>query len=119
MSVAAFKARVREVAPGFFVSPQLAAADMALAGAAGFRTIINNRPDLEAGSEQPTSEELRAAAEAAGLAYHHLPVVPTQLADADARRMAEIVARAPGPVLAFCRSGTRSELLYRKGRSLA
>lgn len=110
--------RIRPAGPDFFVAPQLAAADMEQARAAGFRTIINNRPDLEGGAEQPTSAEIEAAAQAQGLVYHYLPVVPSGHDDADARRMAELVQSSPRPVLAFCRSGSRSELLYRKGRSL-
>lgn len=109
----AFKARVRQAESEFFVAPQLSASDMALARAAGFRTVINNRPDFEGGPEQPTSDQLRAAAELEGLAYHHLPVAPSGHADGDARRMTELVQQSPRPVLAFCRSGSRSELRAR------
>lgn len=118
MTEDSLKTRTRQAGPGFYVAPQLAAGDMAQAKAAGFRSVINNRPDFEGGTQQPTSIELKAAAEAEGLVYHHLPVAPSGHADGDARRMAELVRSSPGPVLAFCRTGARSEALYRKGTSL-
>lgn len=118
MTADSFRSRIRHAAPEFFVAPQLALEDLAEAHAAGFRTIINNRPDFEGGPEQPTSADFETTARAEGLAYHHLPVAPSGHAEADARRMMELVQSSPKPVLAFCRSGSRSELLYRKGRSL-
>lgn len=99
------------------ITPQLSGEDMQAAAAAGYRSIINNRPDFEGGPGQPRSAELEAAARAAGLQYRHLPVPPSGHSDADARRMAELVDTLPKPVLAFCRSGRRSAALYLKGRS--
>jgi len=98
------------------ITPQMNAQDMEAAAANGWRSIINNRPDFEGGSGQPRSAELEAAARAAGLEYRHLPVPPSGHSDADARRMAELVASLPKPVLAFCRTGRRSAALYQKGR---
>ena len=109
----------RLIEPGFYVTPQLAAEDMAGIEAAGFASVINNRPDHEGGSAQPDSAALEAAAVAAGLNYRHLPVPPSGHADADARQMAELVRSLPQPVLAFCRTGTRSAALYQKGKQLA
>ncbi len=96
----------RRVTDDFTTSPQISVADVGEAARLGFRTIINNRPDGEA-PDQPASAEVEAAARAAGLAYHHIPVVggPTpQQVDATA----QVLAGAETPVLAFCRSGTRS-----------
>lgn len=100
----------RPVTPDFSVAPQLAPADMALAAAAGFRTIINNRPDGE-GPGQPSGAEMGAAAQAAGLAYHALPFkgVPGAAAVAAAAR---VFAAAERPVLAYCKSGMRSILAW-------
>ena len=98
------------VTPNLAVAPQLSAEDFAAAAAAGFRTIINNRPDGEAPG-QISSTAARVAAEAEGLAYVNLPFAgpPTpELITA----MAAALAGADRPVLAYCRSGTRSISLW-------
>ncbi len=97
----------------FGTAPQISPSDLAEIAAAGFRTVINNRPDGEGGSEQPASAELEAAAKAAGLRYEYLPVISGQITEPQARKFAELLATRPGPVLAFCRSGARSQHLYR------
>lgn len=96
----------------FAVAPQLEPAHMAEAAAAGFRSVINNRPDLEGGAGQPLSAAIAAAAEAAGLAYAHLPVIPSDIKPDEVAAMAALIARLPKPVLAFCRSGARAAKLY-------
>jgi uncharacterized protein (TIGR01244 family) len=111
-------ARAQSVAPGLSIASQLLPHEAAQAKAAGFRTIINNRPDFEGGPDQPTSAQLEAAARAEGLVYHHLPVPPSGHSDSDARRMYELVQASPQPVLAFCRTGRRSAALYEKGNTL-
>ena len=106
-------ADIRPVTPQFSTAPQLAPGDVAEAAAAGYRLLINNRPDDEQPG-QPSSAEMEAAARAAGLDYLHAPVVgapgPAQI---DAVRRG--VAAADGPVLAFCRSGTRSIVTWARG----
>lgn len=96
----------RRVTDDISVAPQISVADVGEAARQGFRTIINNRPDGEDPS-QPAAAEIEAAAKAAGLAYVHIPVrggpTPEQVAQTEA-----VLAEAEGPVLAFCRSGTRS-----------
>lgn len=99
--------RFRQVAPGFYVAPQLEAGDFAAARAAGIRTVINNRPDGEAAG-QLTDEEARALAEAAGLAYAFVPVSPGGIGPEAVAAFAQAVEANPGPYLAYCRSGTRS-----------
>jgi uncharacterized protein (TIGR01244 family) len=96
----------------FATSPQLLPAQMAAVAAAGFRSVINNRPDHEGGAEQPTSAEIAQAAEAAGLRYAYLPVVPSDIKPDEIAKMSELVTSLPGPVLAFCRSGARAAKLY-------
>lgn len=95
----------RSVTPHFSVSPQLSVEDMTAAAAAGFKIIISNRPDGE-DPGQLTAAEARAIAEAAGLRFEHYPFVgpPTEQAISG---LSLTLAEA-GPVLAFCRSGTRS-----------
>ena len=93
------------------VSGQLSAADVDEARRQGVTMIVNNRPDGE-DPNQPTSAQIRAAAEAAGIAYRHVPIVrgmgPT---DIEAMRDAMHEA-ADGKLLAYCRSGNRSTLAW-------
>lgn len=93
-------------------APQLAPESMAAAAAAGFRSVVNNRPDFEGGPDQPTSAAIEAAARAAGLEYAFLPVAGGFQTPEQAQAMAALMDRLPKPVLAFCRSGTRSGRLY-------
>lgn len=95
------------------VSPQLAPEDMAAAAAQGFRRVVCNRPDGE-GPGQPSGGAMKAAAEAAGLEFVHIPFAGMpDAATADAVFAA--VSGAPGPVLAYCRSGTRSVTAWALG----
>lgn len=97
----------RQVAEGFYVAPQLEAGHFAEAAAQGIRTVINNRPDGEA-PDQLSDAEARAAAEAAGLAYIHVPVVTGGITPDDIETMQAAIEGHAGPFLAYCRSGTRS-----------
>ncbi|MBF1800278.1 bifunctional protein tyrosine phosphatase family protein/NAD(P)/FAD-dependent oxidoreductase [Alloalcanivorax profundimaris] len=98
------------------VAPQLHPQDMADLARAGFHTVINNRPEGEA-EDQPDGQRLEQAAREAGMAYHALPVIPGQVEDADARRFGALLAGERGPVLAFCRTGTRSTCLWALSQS--
>lgn len=93
------------------VTAQIDPADVAALAAQGFRSIINNRPDGEA-ADQPASATMAAAAKQAGLEYRHIPVVPGQLQDAQVQAFAAALIDMPVPVLAFCRTGTRSSTLW-------
>lgn len=95
----------RRVTDHLSVSPQITAAEVTEARARGYTTIINNRPDGEA-PDQPASAEIEAAARAAGLTYVHIPVrgMPTPEQVDETRRA---IQDSEGPVLAFCRTGTR------------
>lgn len=95
------------------VSPQLDPAAMADVATAGFRSVINNRPDHEGGPDQPTHASLEAAAVAAGLGYAFLPVNPQVQTPEEVAKFAELLEKLPKPVLAFCRTGTRSGKLWR------
>lgn len=107
----------RHVTDELSVSPQISVAQVAEAARLGFRTLINNRPDGE-DPTQPSSAEVAAAAEAAGLAYFHIPVrggpTPEQVATTQ-----QVLDDAPGPVLAFCRSGTRSIVAWSLTQALS
>ena len=102
----------RSVSSDVAVAPQLAPEAMAEAAAAGFRSVINNRPDFEGGPNQPTNAAIEAAAIAAGLSYVFLPVAPGYQSPEEIARFAELLARLPKPILVFCRSGARSTKLF-------
>jgi uncharacterized protein (TIGR01244 family) len=104
---------ITPVAEGFSVAPQLHPNDLAELAHRGFRSVINNRPDGEGGPDQPTGEQMRAAAEAAGLAYAHVPSAPTADNPIAIDQMRAALKDLPQPVLAFCRSGARSSKLFR------
>ena len=91
--------------PNFAVAPQLAPEDMAAVAAAGFRSVINNRPDGEGGPSQPASADIEKAARALGLEYRHQPVNGAAIQQQDVETFSELVETLPGPVLAFCRTG--------------
>ena len=101
-----------QLSPRISVRPQLLPHEIAEVAAAGFKGIINNRPDRE-GPDQPLSEELEAEAKRHGLAYWHIPVVPGQATDEDAQAFAAALEDSDGPVVAFCRTGNRSSGLWK------
>ena len=103
---------IQRIATDVCVAPQLSPAAMAEAAAAGFRSVINNRPDFEHGPDQPTNAAIEAAALAAGLQYAHLPVAGGYQSPDEITRFAELIAAMPRPLLCFCRSGARSTRLY-------
>lgn len=93
------------------VAGQIVPGDIAAAAAQGFAAIVNNRPDDEE-LGQPTGAAMRAAAEAAGLSYTAIPVDHRGMNREQVTAMAAVLDAATGPVLAFCRSGTRSANLW-------
>ena len=103
---------IRAVAPDVCVAPQLTPEAMAEAAAAGFKSVINNRPDFEHGPNQPTSAAIEAAALAAGLQYRHLPVDGGYQSPEEVAAFAKLLQELPRPLLAFCRSGARSTRLF-------
>jgi uncharacterized protein (TIGR01244 family) len=102
---------VTHISSDFAISPQITAAQLAQLKSAGFTTVICNRPDHE-DAGQPTFAEIKAAAEAAGLEAHHIPIRPGQATDADVVAFDTAVTTAKGKVLAYCRSGARAQSLY-------
>lgn len=94
----------------FHVAQQIQLEDVAKAKAQGISQLINNRPDGET-SGQPTSAEMEAAATAAGMAYLYIPITPGQFTPEQVAQMQEALNNGQ-PTLAFCRTGTRSTLLW-------
>jgi uncharacterized protein (TIGR01244 family) len=107
----------RRITDQLSVSPQIQVADVDAAAEQGFRTIINNRPDGE-DPTQPSGFDIAAAAQNAGLAYFHIPVrggpTPEQV-----ETTRKVLDEAPGPVLAYCRSGTRSIVTWSLAQALS
>jgi uncharacterized protein (TIGR01244 family) len=98
---------IRRVDDKISVAPQIAPEDVAAIAAQGFTAIVNNRPDGEEPG-QPDGAEIEAAAKAAGLGYVAIPVTHAGFSAGMVEQMADALEAAPGPVLAYCRSGTRS-----------
>ncbi len=93
------------------VSPQIGVGDIAAIAAAGFRSIICNRPDGESG-DQTAFAEIEAEAGRCGIAIAWQPVLSGQVRDEDGLAFGELIERLPRPVLAYCRSGTRCTVLW-------
>jgi sulfide:quinone oxidoreductase len=100
----------KTLAGGVAVAAQIHPEDLE-ALAATFRTIINNRPDGEEAG-QPSSAEIEAEARRVGLQYAFIPITPGQLNEQAIIGFSEVLADAPTPILAFCRTGTRSTNLW-------
>ncbi len=98
---------IRQINESISVAPQIAVEQVADIAAAGFKTIVNNRPDDE-DAEQPSGDAIRAAAEAAGLKYVSIPVTHAGFSHPQIDAMTQALTDSDGPVLAYCRSGTRS-----------
>ncbi len=104
----------------YFVSPQLVREDLASLKAQGFEKIINNRPDGES-DDQPTGESLRVAVEMLGMKYESNPIDLSKLSSGNVSMQGNILSKGE-KTLAFCRTGTRSSVLWvllenQKGRS--
>lgn len=93
------------------VAPQISPEDLPALKAQGFTTIINNRPDGES-PDQPSSATMQAAAEKAGLGYHYIPLGRDGVSSQMVAETEAALEGSAGPVLAFCRSGTRSTTLW-------
>ena len=93
------------------VSAQITPEDVTEIAAQGYRVLINNRPDGEEGT-QPAGAAIAAAAQAAGLEYHHMPITAMSFPGSDFDAMTDLLNDSARPVLAFCRSGTRCANLW-------
>ena len=100
-------ADIRTITEDLAVAPQIALEDLAALKAAGFATIVNNRPDGES-PDQPSSAQIEAEATRLGLAYRHVPVVSGAMTMDDVAAFGAALEELPKPALAYCRSGTRS-----------
>ncbi len=102
---------IKPISTRLSVGPQIAIGDLQALADQGYRSIICNRPDGE-GADQPTFEEIEAAARPLGLEARYLPVESGRVSDEDAEAFKAALRELPGPILAYCRSGTRSATLW-------
>lgn len=100
-----------EITSDYSVSAQIAVEDVAGIAARGYRSIMCNRPDHESPG-QPEAAAIRAEAERHGLAFAFVPVISGGIVAEDVADFRAAVAELPGPVLAYCRSGTRCQNLW-------
>ncbi len=103
--------KMRVLDGGISVSDQIFEGDLDDIAAAGIKTIINNRPDGEA-PLQPRSETLEKKAKELGLAYHQIAVTSGRMTQENVVEFAQTLNSAEKPILAFCRTGTRSATLW-------
>ena len=101
----------RKLTDSIFASPQIGLAEVAEAKAMGIGLIVINRPEGESDDQTPGAE-IESAARAAGIGYVAIPVTHAGFSEGQVKAMTQALEAANGPVLAYCRSGTRSTLLW-------
>ncbi|MER2537240.1 MAG: TIGR01244 family sulfur transferase [Rhizobiaceae bacterium] len=101
----------RQISATYSVSGQITPEDVGAVKAAGFKSIICNRPDEEQPG-QPSAASVEQAAKDAGLEFRYIPVVSGQITGADVEAQAQALDALEGPVFAYCRSGARCTNLY-------
>ncbi len=105
--------QITKLSNDFSTAPQIGVEDIAEIAQLGFKTIINNRPDNEGGAEQPTSAQLKVAAEKLGLTYVYIPVIPNNIQPEQADAFNAAYSLAAKPVLGFCRTGNRAGSIFK------
>jgi uncharacterized protein (TIGR01244 family) len=104
---------ITKLSNDFSTAPQISVADIAEIAQLGFKTIINNRPDNEGGVEQPTSAQLKVAAEELGLTYIYIPVIPNNIQPEQVNAFNAAYSLAAKPMLGFCRTGNRAGSIFK------
>ena len=100
----------KKITDDFSVAPQISVAEVAIAAEEGFKIIVCNRPADEPG--QPDTTEMAQAIADAGMEYIYQPVVSGGVTFADVAEFGELLEKSEGPILAYCRSGTRCSTLW-------
>ncbi len=102
--------------PEFAVSPQISPEDVTVLAEQGFKVVICNRPDGETPGQTPFAEIQKLCLDQ-GLAFHYLPMITREDALAHVPKLQQIMAQQPGKVFAYCRSGTRSSILWQAAQA--
>lgn len=108
----------RQVTETFWASPQIELTDVEEAARSGFRLIVNNRPEGESDDQAPGAA-IEAAVRSAGMEYLAIPVTHAGFSEEQVQAMVRALDETEGPVLAYCRSGTRSTLLWALAQACA
>jgi len=103
--------QIKPLTSEFSVSPQISLDDLSTIARLGFKSIINNRPDGE-DKGQPSNQALQQKCSELGLKYRYLPVISGQVTKQNSQDMNDYLNELEKPILAFCRTGTRSCLLW-------
>ncbi|ESZ07939.1 MULTISPECIES: TIGR01244 family sulfur transferase [unclassified Mesorhizobium] len=101
----------RQITEDYSVSGQIQPEEVAAIKAAGFKSVICNRPDDEQPG-QPSADTVKAAVEASGLTFRYIPVISGQITAQNVEDQAEALDELEGPVFAYCRSGARCTNLF-------
>ena len=103
--------QIKPLTNRFSVSPQISLDDLSIIAERGYKSVINNRPDGEA-SDQIDNNSIKEKCVELGLEYLYLPVVASKVTAQDCQDLNHHLSNMPTPTLAFCRTGTRSCLLW-------
>ncbi|ATG35344.1 Beta-lactamase hydrolase-like protein [Phaeobacter piscinae] len=106
----------RTLTPRYSVSPQISVEDLPQLAAAGFTTVICNRPDAEVPPSHQ-ADAIRTAAEAQGLRFEVLPLTHQTMTPENVAKQQAFVEASDGPVLAYCASGTRCSVVWAFGQA--
>ena len=107
------------VSPSLAVSSQIAPQQVEAFAQSGFKSIICNMPDGEIGSSQPSFDEIATAASAVGMQAAYLPIASWKAGPAEAAAFRHLLDSLPKPIVAFCRSGNRSAVLWSMSQTRA
>ena len=108
--------KITQIDGNFSITPQISADNLNEIKAAGFKSVICNRPDSEDGGAHPGHELMESEARKLGLEFAYLPVIPGQINDNHVDQFRALVDKLPGPVLGYCRMGMRAKTLYERSR---
>ncbi len=102
---------LKKINDALSVAAQIQLHEVSLVAQAGFKSVICNRPDGES-PDQPSHQEIQAACAAHGMAFRFLPADTGKVLDGHGTEFGELLRTLPGPVLAYCRTGTRSTTMW-------
>ena len=108
--------KITEIDANFSITPQISAEDLNEIKAAGFKSVICNRPRIAKTAPLTRPRPDESEARKLGLEYAYLPVIPGQINDEHVAQFKTLIDRLPGPVLGYCRMGIRSKTLYERSR---
>lgn len=109
---------ITKIETGFSVCGQIAPEHLQVLAASGVRSVICNRPDGE-DAGQPSFQQIETAAKQSGIEIRYVPIVPGQAGLAEVEAFREALSTMPGPILAYCRSGARSNAMFNAVKSTA